>query len=152
MKYEKLKLKNQLCHPLYSSNNALMRAYQPFLKPLGLTYPQYLVMLALWEKDAVNMKDISDRTFFDSGTLSPLVSKMQKKGVLKITPHLDDRRNKIITLSEKGRKLSTKASIIPERLPCVINLSEGEIQLLKKLTEKMHHNLTMTLRKRVEFT
>ena len=136
-----LKLENQLCHPIYSTSNALMRVYKPLLDPLDLTYPQYLIMLALWEKDGVNINDISERTFFDSGTLTPLLKKLHQKGFISMKANKDDRRNRVISLTKSGHYLKEKASSVPTSLSCSINISKKEIELFKKIVHSLHQSL-----------
>ncbi len=109
----------------------------PLLEPLDLTYPQYLIMLALWEKDSVNLNDISERIFFDSGTLSPLIQKLAKKNLIAVKGDEKDRRNKIIELTPKGKRLKSTAPMIPKKLSEEIGFSEGDIKLLMKLVRKL---------------
>ena len=141
MGYEQIKLSQQLCHPLYSATNALVRSYAPLLKELDLTYPQYLVMMALWEKDQVNMSALSEVTFFDSGSLTPLIARLKEKGYLRQTPSAEDQRQKIIQLTKKGAGLKDLAAKIPGLLLCEIQFSDAELATLKKLTEKLRKNL-----------
>lgn len=136
-----LKLENQLCHPIYSTSNALMRVYKPLLDPLDLTYPQYLIMLALWEKDGVNINDISERTFFDSGTLTPLLKKLHQKGFITMKANKEDRRNRVVSLTKAGLHLKDKSSTVPTRLACSIKISKKEIELFKKIIHSLHESL-----------
>lgn len=141
MKYESLKLRNQLCHPLYSAANALIRIYDPYLKELDLTYPQYLVMMALWEEDGIPMGQLSLITLFDSGSLTPLVKRLAEKNLLSVTASKDDLRQKIVTVTKKGEKLKAAAVKIPELMLCHLGLSPNEMGTLKKLLEKLRLNL-----------
>jgi len=143
MSYDQLKLSNQLCHPLYSAANALVRAYGPLLGPLDLTYPQYIIMMALWEQDGVNIKQLSEVSFFDSGSLTPLLTRLLDKGLIKTTPVPEDKRQKLIHLTKKGEKLRAEAAKIPELMVCQLGISMSEIALLKKLTEKLHAGLVV---------
>lgn len=136
-----LLLKNQLCHPLYSATNALLRAYKPLLEPLRITYPQYLILMALWESDEINIKEISERTLFDSGTLTPLINKLKIQGLVTIKPMVTDKRNKIVALTTKGQKLKEKAQGIPKELTCRIELSKEDMYELKRLSEALLTNL-----------
>ncbi len=104
-RFEQLKIDNQLCHEVYSAANALTRFYNNHLKALKLTYPQYIVMLSLWEKDGVNIQAISDQTLFDSGTLTPLLQKLKTLGFIEILVDERDRRQKVIRVTRKGRNL-----------------------------------------------
>lgn len=136
-----LLLKNQLCHPLYSATNALLRAYKPLLEPLKITYPQYLILMALWESNEINIKEISERTLFDSGTLTPLINKLKTQGLVTIKPMVTDKRNKIVALTTKGQKLKEKAQSIPKELTCRIELSKEDMYELKRLSEALLTNL-----------
>ena len=141
MSHESIRLKNQLCHPLYSATNALMRAYKPLLEPLKVTYPQYLILMALWDSDEINIKEISDRTYFDSGTLTPLINKLKTQGLVTIKPMPSDKRNKIIALTPKGKRLQEKAESIPMELTCKVELSKADFTELKRLSETLLENL-----------
>lgn len=141
MSKDSIQLKNQLCHPLYSATNALMRAYKPLLEPLKITYPQYLILMALWESDEINIKDISERTYFDSGTLTPLLNKLKEQGFISIKPMPTDKRNKIIALTTKGKKLQEKAESIPKELSCKVELAQKDFTELKRLAEVLLENL-----------
>ncbi len=137
MNYDSIKISHQVCHPLYSASNALLRAYKPLLDKLGLTYPQYLIMMVLWEQDGINIKKISSETFFDSGTITPLIEKIAKKGLIKVEVSKQDRRNKIINLAAKGKSLKEKALEVPKEMMCLMKLSEVELKALKKLTKSL---------------
>lgn len=138
MKYDSLKLKNQLCHPLYSAANAIVRAYEPHLKDLDLTYPQYLVMMSLWDEDGVSITKISEDTYFDSGSLTPLIKKLAEKNLISINISKEDKRQKVITLTKKGDKLKDKAlELVPEFSDCYTSLTESEALTLKKILNKL---------------
>lgn len=141
MDYENLKLQNQLCHPLYTATNALVRIYDPHLKELDLTYPQYLVMMSLWDEDRVAISKLSQDTLFDSGSLTPLLKRLSDKGFISITPSPEDQRQKIVALTKKGEKLKIAANKIPELMLCHMGLSMNELGTLKKLLEKLRKNL-----------
>ncbi len=138
MKYDKLRLKNQLCHPLYSAANAVVRSYEPHLKTIDLTYPQYLVMMSLWEQDEVTITKISEDTFFDSGTLTPLLKRLADKGFIKIAPSKDDLRQKIVTVTKKGEKLKDHAlDILPQLAACFSPITLDEAHQLGILVRKL---------------
>lgn len=141
MSYGDLKLSRQLCHPLYSASNALIRSYAPLLNQLDLTFPQYLIMMALWEKDSVAIKYLIEVTFFDSGTLTPILQRLKEKSLILIKKDKEDQRVKIIELSKKGLRLKDEAKVIPAKMFCLIDFEEDEIDLLKKLTQKLRSNL-----------
>lgn len=142
MKYDNLKLKNQLCHPLYSIANAVIRGYEPHLKKLDLTYAQYLVMLSLWEQDDVAISKISETTYFDSGSLTPLIKRLKDKGYISVTSSEEDLREKKISLTKKGEKLKDKAlEIIPGLAACFSSISLDEAMTLKKILNKLVEGL-----------
>ncbi|MGH1471965.1 MAG: MarR family winged helix-turn-helix transcriptional regulator [Cellvibrionaceae bacterium] len=114
-----LDLDVQVCHSLYSATNALIRAYRPLLEPLGLTYPQYVVMMSLWQKEGVSVKALSEHTRLDSGTLTPILKRLEKQQLLTRKIFEGDERQKRICLSSKGKKLKEKAESIPEKIACI---------------------------------
>jgi DNA-binding MarR family transcriptional regulator len=113
-----LALENQFCFALYSASHAMTKAYKPLLDRLGLTYPQYLVMLVLWEQDAILVKDIGARLFLDSGTLTPLLKRLQANGLVARNRDPQDERQVRISLSAEGRALRAAATAIPAQLLC----------------------------------
>jgi DNA-binding MarR family transcriptional regulator len=115
---ELLKLENQLCFTLYAASRAVTQMYRPLLDELDLTYPQYLVMLVLWERDGLTVNEIGDLLQLDSGTLTPLLKKLETRGLLNRERDKGDERRVIITLLPDGRKLKKKALKIPEMLLC----------------------------------
>jgi DNA-binding MarR family transcriptional regulator len=108
-----LRLDNQICFAVYSAAHAFNRVYKPLLDRLGLTYPQYLVMLALWERDGVPLKDIGERLFLDSGTLTPLLKRLEAAGLVKRTRSTEDERQVKIVLTALGQALKDKARSVP---------------------------------------
>ena len=108
-----LRLDNQICFAVYSAAHAFNRVYKPLLNRLGLTYPQYLVMLVLWERDGVPLKDIGERLFLDSGTLTPLLKRLEAAGFIKRTRNSDDERQVLIALTAQGQALKDKARSVP---------------------------------------
>lgn len=110
---EALLLDNQLCFALYSSSLAMTKLYKPLLEPLGLTYPQYLVMLVLWEQDGLGVSEMGDRLFLDSGTVTPLLKRMEAAGLLQRVRATDDERKVRIELTTAGRKLRTRGLQVP---------------------------------------
>ncbi|WCP66019.1 MarR family transcriptional regulator [Vibrio tubiashii] len=134
---ESLLLENQVCFPLYSASNAVIRTYRPLLDALDLTYSQYLVMMVLWESDGISVKDIGARLHLDSGTLTPLLKRLEAKGfVVRGRSELDE-RVRVLKLSEEGRALKAKALAIPAEMKCKIQLDLDELIMLKKLCEKV---------------
>lgn len=131
-----LKLENQLCFPLYAAARKVTALYTPLLKPLGLTYTQYLVLMVLWEQDKLRIGEIGERLFLDTGTLTPLLKKMEQEGLLTRTRCAEDERAVIIRLSEEGKALEEKAAHIPAAAGSCISLEpEKAVQLYALLHE-----------------
>jgi DNA-binding MarR family transcriptional regulator len=116
MSDSKLKLENQICFPIYSVSRLITKAYKPFLEKLGLTYPQYLVLIVLWENDGLSVNNISDRLMLNTNTLSPLLKRMEKMELLSRRRSSKDERSVEVHLSEKGKQLKSEARHIPEKL------------------------------------
>ncbi|QGM26543.1 MULTISPECIES: MarR family winged helix-turn-helix transcriptional regulator [Acinetobacter] len=116
MSKNQLCLDEQLCFPIYAASNLIVKAYRPFLTPLGLTYPQYLVMLVLWEKECVSVGDLGQILHLDSGTLTPLLKRMETSGLINRSRDPNDERRVLISLKDKGRDLSAEADKIPKEL------------------------------------
>ena len=116
MSKNQLCLDEQPCFPIYAASNLIVKAYRPFLTPLGLTYPQYLVMLVLWEKDCVSVGDLGQILHLDSGTLTPLLKRMETSGLINRSRDPNDERRVLISLKDKGRDLSAEAEKIPKEL------------------------------------
>ena len=141
MKYdyhEIMKLDNQLCFPLYAAARNVTNLYTPYLKPLGLTYTQYITFLVLWEEDGISVSEIGSRLMLDNGTLSPMLKKMEQSGYIERKRSRDDDRVVIISLTEKGRDLQEKAKEIPEKVGSCINLP---IEKAKELHDLLHELL-----------
>jgi MarR family transcriptional regulator, organic hydroperoxide resistance regulator len=115
---EALRLDKQLCFAVYSASRAITRAYGPLLEPLGLTYPQYLVMLVLWEGDGVSVTELGDRLALDSGTLTPLLKRLEQQGRVVRRRDAEDERVVCIVLTAEGRALLGAAKRVPEGLAC----------------------------------
>jgi DNA-binding MarR family transcriptional regulator len=131
---ELLKLDRQLCFALYSASLAMTRLYQPLLAPLGLTYPQYLVMLALWEQDGVTVSALGERVFLDSGTLTPLLKRMEQAGLLRRQRDTADERRVHIHLTAEAHALKQRAGAVPE---CVMQATACSIPQLVELTAEL---------------
>ena len=127
-----LMLGNQLCFAVYSTAHAFNRVYKPLLDRLGLTYPQYLVMLALWERDGVPVKDIGERLFLDSGTLTPLLKRLEAAHLVKRTRSREDERQVMVALTSQGQALKEKAKSVPPAILAASGCSLGELAALKK--------------------
>lgn len=141
---EYLKLDNQLCFALYSANRAITRLYTPLLKPFGLTYPQYLVMLVLFEHQSLYIKDLGERLQLDTGTLTPLLKRMESAGLLLRERQMDDERKVSICLTEKGLALKNSLSEVPlalyQSLSCDVNSISTLRNQLKKLVKDFDIN------------
>lgn len=129
-----LLLDQQLCFALYSSSLAMTKLYKPLLEPLGLTYPQYLVLLVLWEGDGCMVSELGERLYLDSGTLTPLLKRMQTAGWLQRQRDSDDERRVRVHLTEAGRQLREQAAAIPA---CVLAHSQCTVQELQALTHQI---------------
>src|SRR6202023_2730717 len=126
-----LQLGNQLCFAIYSTAHAFNRVYKPLLDRLGLTYPQYLVMLTLWERDGVPVKDIGARLFLDSGTLTPLLKRLEAAELIKRTRSTEDERQVLIALTPQGHALREKAKAVPQSILAASACSVGELLAMK---------------------
>jgi DNA-binding MarR family transcriptional regulator len=136
-----LKLDNQLCFAVYAAAHAFAATYKPLLEPLGLTYPQYLVMLVLWQEDGMTVSAIGRRLGLDSGTLTPLLKRLQAAGLLSRIRDAADERQVRITLTAPGRALKQKAKGIPQALLCASGMSLGEVAALRGKLESLAANL-----------
>jgi MarR family transcriptional regulator, organic hydroperoxide resistance regulator len=138
VKYDHLKLSNQVCFPLYAASRLVTREYQPFLDELGITYPQYLVMLVLWEKDCQSVNEITSKLLLNTNTVTPLLKRMEKLKLVSRTRSEDDERKVQICLTNKGNELKLQASEIPFKLS--ENLTSGDLSVdeLIKLKDQLY--------------
>ena len=140
MSVESLALANQICFPLYATSRLVIQQYKPLLDELGITYPQYLVLLVLWENDEIPIKEISEKLFLETNTLTPLLKRMQKNGLIERTRSTQDERIVTISLTLEGRELQQKALKIPtqlcEKLECS-GIEKQEMAQLKELLNKV---------------
>ena len=139
-----LKLENQLCFPFYAVSRLIIRAYQDDLDELGITYPQYLVMLVLWDNDRISVNEIADKLILNTNTVTPLLKRMEGIGLLTREQSKTDQRKVIISLTENGKSMKVKASEIPFRLIQKLNIEPTEVNL------KELNNLKSTLYKLIE--
>ena len=137
---EAMKLQYQLCFPLYAAARNITGLYTPWLKPLGLTYTQYLVMLVLWEKDGVTVSEIGKRLMLDNGTISPLLKKLEKAGLIKRSRCREDDRIVEISLTEEGRALQDKAAKVPAGVAGCVNLPPEKSRQLYELLYELLRN------------
>lgn len=131
-----LHLDNQVCFALYSASLAMTKLYKPLLDAIGLTYPQYLVMLVLWEQDGITVSDLGERLFLNSGTLTPVLKRLETAGLITRLRDADDERRVRITLTANGRALRSQAEDIP---PCVLQSSQCSLPELAALTSQLKH-------------
>ena len=134
---EVLKLSNQICFPLYASGKEIVRRYQPYLEKLDLTYTQYIVLMVLWEKDHLSVKEIGAKLYLDSGTLTPLINKLITKGFVQKEKSPDDERELIISLTSDEIKLKEKAKEIPPLIAKKVKLTQKEARTLYTLLYKL---------------
>jgi DNA-binding MarR family transcriptional regulator len=140
-----LKLSNQICFPLYSASRLITKAYRPYLEEMGITYPQYLVLMVLWENERLSVNQISDKLLLNTNTLSPLLKRMEKMELLQRNRSPKDERTVIIELTENGKNLKTKAKPIPEKLLKILlneNINMTEILQLKQMLDHWIEILT----------
>ncbi|MCG9735311.1 MarR family transcriptional regulator [Pseudoalteromonas shioyasakiensis] len=138
------KLSDNVCFTLYSATNALIRAFRPILEAYDLTYPQYIVMHSLWYNNQVSLKALSHDTHLDSGTLTPIVKRLESKGLLTRQVSNEDERKKVISLTEQGMQLKVDAEELTAKLMARSNMSVERIELLRELTLELHTDLTKT--------
>ena len=139
-----LLLDNQLCFALYSTSLAMTKLYKPLLEALGLTYPQYLVMLVLWEQDDVTVSSLGERLFLDSGTLTPLLKRMETADLLGRTRSKEDERRVHISLTATGRKLKTQAAKVPACVLSAANCPLPEVMALTQKVQALRNQLLQT--------
>jgi DNA-binding MarR family transcriptional regulator len=140
-----LLLGNQLCFAIYSTAHAFNRVYKPLLKRLGLTYPQYLVMLVLWERDGLSVKDIGERLFLDSGTLTPLLKRLEAAEFIKRTRSTEDERKVLIALTPRGQALREKARAVPQAILAASACSLTELSAMKNELVALRDRLNAAL-------
>jgi MarR family transcriptional regulator, organic hydroperoxide resistance regulator len=138
MSSENLKLKNQLCFPIYAASRLIIRSYQPYLDKLGITYPQYLVLLVLWETDAMTVNNISQKLILNTNTITPLLQRMEKQGLIVRQRSGDDERKVLVSLTEKGQLLKEQAEEIPVKLGTELVSGPLSIEEMKDLREKLY--------------
>ena len=148
MEYEQLKLDNQLCFRLYTAARLTMGAYHPYLDPLSLTYPQYLVLLVLWEKDRQPVNDIARRLMLETNTVTPLLQRMEKAGLIVRKKGKEDSRQRIVSLTKKGVEMREHAKHSPECLSADIIKNEGSVEEIAQMIptlEKLNQGLKRQL-------
>lgn len=141
-----LLLGNQLCFPLYASARKIVAAYNPFLKEIGLTYPQYVTMMVLWEEKKITMHDLGKRLYLDSGTLTPVLKKLENMGYVTRSRKPEDERVVIVKITPEGQALREKAEKVPYAMGCLVNrkgelFTPEEVETLKKQLYRLIHAL-----------
>ena len=136
-KYDVLKLENQLCFPLYACSREVIKRYKPYLDKLGLTYTQYITMMVLWERKQVNVKELGDCLYLDSGTLTPLLKKMEQKGLVSRARSEKDERNLIVSITPAGEELRERALEVPGKIADCTPLAQEESVTLYELLYKI---------------
>lgn len=137
MNYDALKLKNQLCFPLYAVSKEVTRLYKPFLDPLNLTYTQYITMMVLWETDNINVKALGEKLYLDSGTLTPLLKKLEGQSLITRTRNKENERNVIITLTESGWALRDQAIKVPEQIISCLKVTSEDAEALYRILNRI---------------
>ncbi len=136
-KYDALKLGNQLCFPLYACSREIVKRYKPFLDEIGLTYTQYIAMMVMWERKSVNVKELGECLYLDSGTLTPLLKKLESKGYVTRMRSDMDERNLVVAITDEGEKLKEKAVEIPFQIAGCTNLTPEESMQLYGILYKI---------------
>ena len=136
-KYDALKLSKQLCFPLYACSREMIKLYKPYLDELGLTYTQYITMMVLWEHKAMTVKALGQELYLDSGTLTPLLKKLEEKGLVTRRRSDLDERNLIVTITEKGEAMRDQALHIPAEMTKCINLPREDIRDLYRMLHQL---------------
>ncbi len=138
--HDTMKLANQLCFPLYAAARNVTGLYTPWLKPLGLTYTQYIVFLVLWENDGIPVSEIGERLMLDNGTLSPLLKKLEQAGYVERRRNTEDDRVVLISLTEEGKALQERAKEIPQKVAECVDLPREKAQMLYALLYELLEN------------
>lgn len=138
MAYEQLKLSNQICFPVYAASRLIIREYQPYLDKLGLTYPQYLVLLVLWEKDTVTVNEITQKLILNTNTITPLLKRMEAQGLITRTRAASDERKVVVSLTQAGISLQAKAASIPEHLMKGLKTENITLEEIIDLRDKLN--------------
>ncbi|WP_099467953.1 MarR family winged helix-turn-helix transcriptional regulator [Konateibacter massiliensis] len=142
MNEDLLKLENQLCFPLYACAKEVVKQYKPYLDEIDITYTQYITMMVLWDKKSLNVKTLGKCLYLDSGTLTPLLKKLEKQGYIKRERSVEDERNLIVTITEKGEELKQKAADIPLKIGGCINLPKEEAEFLYNVLYRVLNQIT----------
>jgi DNA-binding MarR family transcriptional regulator len=137
MNFDQLKLGNQLCFPVYAASRLIIREYQPYLDKLGITYPQYLVLMVLWETDTISVNEISKKLILNTNTITPLLKRMETQGIIERHRSENDERKVIVNLTQKGKLMQIEAAVIPEKLASGLISDTMKIEELIDLKHKL---------------
>ncbi|MBA6338437.1 MarR family transcriptional regulator [Colwellia sp. BRX8-7] len=144
MSFDQLKLKNQLCHRLYMASNSIVRAYREPLSELNITYPQYVVMMALWEHDKITIAELLDKTMIDGGAMTQILKKMVDKRLLEIIKDDNDKRKRLVQLTQQGQELKIKAASIPNTISCKFtHINSTQARQLMELLDLVVNDLAI---------
>ena len=138
MEFEQLKLVNQLCFPVYAASRLITREYQPYLDQLGITYPQYLVLMVLWETDSISVNGIAQKLILNTNTVTPLLKRMEVQGIVVRERSAEDERKVIVKLTAKGKQLQAEAATIPGKLASGLISETLTIAELVDLRDRLH--------------
>ncbi len=141
-KFESLKLDNQVCFPLYAASREVIKLYKPFLDKYNLTYTQYITMLVLWEDEKITIKELCKKLYLDSGTITPVIKKLESMGLIIKYRDKSDERIVIVELTTKGIELKEEIVKVPGQVSCKINGSMQDLLTLKDLLEKLLNNIS----------
>lgn len=136
-KYEALKIENQICFPLYACSREIIKQYKPFLDEIDLTYTQYIVMMVLWERKVVTVKELGKVLYLDSGTLTPLLKKLELKGLISRNRSAEDERNLMVSITDAGEKLKEEAVNVPQKIVGCMSLEAEEAMQLYRILYKI---------------
>lgn len=136
-KYDALKLDDQLCFPLYAASREVIKSYRPFLDAVGLTYTQYITMMVIWEVRKINVKELGDRLFLDSGTLTPVLKSLESKGYITRNRSKEDERILIVEITETGEELKERAAEIPNKVSQRLKIALDDAKTLNSLLQKL---------------
>lgn len=139
---DSLRLDQQVCFPIYAAANAMVRLYRPLLDDIGLTYPQYLVMMVLWEEDGRSVGDLGKLLYLDSGTLTPLLKRLEAAGLVNRQRDPGDERRVVVSLTADGKRLKTRARKVPQQLRCQVPLAKDELAALRSRMRELLAVLT----------
>lgn len=140
-KYDALKLENQLCFPLYAASREIIKSYKPHLDKIDLTYTQYITMMALWERGEISVKELGAALYLDSGTLTPVLKKLEAKGFIARQRSHEDERVLMVSVTGDGMSLRDRAAFVPQAVGKCINLNEEEARTLYSLLYKLIDNI-----------